>query len=192
MIPADKLAGLSDEVAQQVWRLWERAVAGELTRDMALDLSETLVQLGRAQAEQLARLVYELERSDALGASAQAVKVPAETIPDRLRDALVKATAELELAPMRASRLAGGETGRAFQRWTDRALQSDDMARGYIRELNAGACELCQWLYKDGHIYPAGQSMHQHKGCQCRQRTVWDRNIKPQSRRKRRLRRALA
>lgn len=43
---------------------------------------------------------------------------------------------------------------------------------GYRRGLSGDPCELCQWLHKDGYVYPAEQEMNQHKGCTCTQQPV--------------------
>lgn len=48
-------------------------------------------------------------------------------------------------------------------------LKSDPQTEGWIRGLNDGACELCEFWYWDGRIWPKDHDMPTHKGCMCQQ-----------------------
>ena len=67
----------------------------------------------------------------------------------------------------RATRLARGRVTKTAGRYFDVGLTRHAEISGYTRGLSATACELCVWLYRGGHIYPATQPMHRHPGCTC-------------------------
>lgn len=66
----------------------------------------------------------------------------------------------------RLTRIGNAEPAHAAQQVVVQTYAENGVA-GYTRGVNVGACELCQWLYKDGYVYPTGQAMHQHAGCRC-------------------------
>lgn len=67
----------------------------------------------------------------------------------------------------RATRLARGRVTQTAGRYYDDGLTRHAEIAGYTRGLSATACELCVWLYRSGHVYPATQPMHRHPGCTC-------------------------
>lgn len=80
-------------------------------------------------------------------------------------------TADLDKRPpqtleSRTQRLASSEAVASLQRAMQEAYAAHGVT-GYRRGLDADPCELCQWLYKDGFVYPINRPMHKHPGCQC-------------------------
>lgn len=68
---------------------------------------------------------------------------------------------------MQVTRLVVGETLEAAHRaYTDTMSGMDDVV-GWTRGLEADACELCQWLARDGHVFDPDEEMTTHKGCVC-------------------------
>ncbi len=67
----------------------------------------------------------------------------------------------------RATRLARGRVTQTAGRYYDVGMARHAEIAGYTRGLSATACELCVWLYRAGHVYPATQPMHRHPGCTC-------------------------
>jgi hypothetical protein len=67
----------------------------------------------------------------------------------------------------RTARLARGRITQTSGRYFDVGLASRPEVRGYVRGLSPTACELCEWLWKEGYVYPADQPMHRHPGCTC-------------------------
>jgi hypothetical protein len=86
---------------------------------------------------------------------------------------------EPEGARERLERLAGNEplqaaqraAGDAFTKQTPRVEKPGHFV-GWVRQLNADACELCRWWAKDGRIWPAKYPMARHTNCACVQRIV--------------------
>lgn len=67
----------------------------------------------------------------------------------------------------RVLRLARGRVTGTSGRYYDAGMAGRPEIRGYRRGLSATACELCQWLYRGGYVYPSGRPMHRHPGCTC-------------------------
>jgi hypothetical protein len=88
---------------------------------------------------------------------------------DRLGQAAATTTTLLDAAedPLpRLRRLTVAEHLDSLQQGVVGAYNAHGV-RGYTRGLSANACELCQWLYKGGYVYPSDRPMHQHPGCTC-------------------------
>ncbi|MGX9296123.1 hypothetical protein [Tsukamurella paurometabola] len=71
----------------------------------------------------------------------------------------------------RLDRFARDEPARAAQEQMTHSYRSHGID-GYVRGVNAGACELCIWLRKEhlrpgGYVYPNSRPMHRHVGCRC-------------------------
>lgn len=50
-----------------------------------------------------------------------------------------------------------------------KALAGTRGVDGWIRGMNADACELCQWWWRKGRVWPKTHVMPTHKGCTCHQ-----------------------
>lgn len=66
----------------------------------------------------------------------------------------------------RLERIASAEPAQAIQQQSLETMQAHGIT-GYVRGLENDACELCEWLFKDGYVYPITKPMNQHVGCQC-------------------------
>lgn len=164
---ADRLAAVTDRIGERAAAIWRAVERGELAAETAADLVAIWTELGATQAEALALAEYAGAMTE-LGLAPTAPTVPASSpAPGHLETAAQTAITDPDTAGMRLARLAVSETAAAFQRATGELLAADSRITGYRRGLNAGACELCLWLYKDGYVYPTGQPMHRHTGCQC-------------------------
>lgn len=78
-----------------------------------------------------------------------------------------------ELVDTRLGRLAHSEPIDATQHGYAEAMRSrPDLVRGWTRELDSSACQLCQWWRRGGQVWPLGHAMPTHKGDCCTQRPV--------------------
>jgi hypothetical protein len=89
-----------------------------------------------------------------------------------LTDRLDKALRTLGADQDRLERLTRDETIAATQRGYQDGVRispstTSSRIRGYRRQINPDACELCWWLWKEGYVYPIDQPMHRHIGCRC-------------------------
>lgn len=48
-------------------------------------------------------------------------------------------------------------------------LQRDPRVEGWRRGMDNGACQLCQWWWREGRIWPKRHPFQTHKGCKCQQ-----------------------
>ena len=73
---------------------------------------------------------------------------------------------------MQLSRLARSEPLDTAQRVTHEAIGQQAAAGGWVRQLNAGACELCRWWARNGRVWPKDHKFPRHPGCNCQPRIV--------------------
>lgn len=164
---ADRLAAVTDRIGERAAAIWRAVERGELAAETAAELVAIWTELGATQAQALALAEYGGAMAE-LGLSPSAPTTPASTPAlGHLETAARTSISDPGQAAVRLARLAMSETAAAFQRATGELLAADTRITGYRRGLNAGACELCLWLYKDGYVYPTDQPMHRHTGCQC-------------------------
>lgn len=89
-----------------------------------------------------------------------------------IHDVVTDGQDNAESLDMRLTRLARGEITHAAQDTTHEALAAEPAVDGWVRDLDAGACQLCQWWSRDGRVWDTGHQMPTHKGCSCRQLPV--------------------
>lgn len=70
---------------------------------------------------------------------------------------------------MRLERLGYSVAVDSVQDSYQRELQRDSEVSGWVRGLDAGACQLCQYWYRGGRIWPRDHPMPKHPGCKCQQ-----------------------
>lgn len=67
----------------------------------------------------------------------------------------------------RVRRTARGRTVQAAGAYYDVGLRGQPEVAGWRRGVSASACDLCRWLERGGHVFPAPQPMRRHPGCSC-------------------------
>lgn len=163
------IGGLADRTSDAVEALWGRHQEGVLSFD-DFTRSATRLIVG-AQAKGIA--VGELTLAGYFQQAGLAVPAFRGIQVIDATAGLTKAVGTIAASEidtvMQLRRLAHSEVLEGSQKGYGKALKSHKRIEGYTRGLNAGACELCHWLAKDGFVYPAGQEMFTHKGCLCHQ-----------------------
>lgn len=162
--------GQADVVGSRLVDLHARYLAGLLSLDDFIDAAVLMLQAAQGAMYGLA------DASLAAWASAETLEaIPALGItpPDNaagLREGLVTllGVVDEEAPEARIARMGRSEVAGAFQDGYSEAMRERaDLVGGYVRVLNAGACQLCRWLYRDGYVWPAYKSFHRHPGCGC-------------------------
>lgn len=160
---------LTDDVQVKVLTAYESWQAGALTQDQFVELTAALIARANTRAVALADLALATTLSVELGQVRPTVGVQAPDDVERLRDAvttLVVAAAAVDVTA-RLGRLATAEPAAAAQiAWIDGMGQWDDV-EGWMRQLDADACELCQSWAADDVVFPTTTKMLHHPGCQC-------------------------
>lgn len=159
----------------QAYSLWQ---SGAITTDSFGDLIVTAVAMNNAAARQgadvLATYFTMTVAGEVLAPVGPAVTPAADMA--RLSKAAATIVKVLDTADdiaMQLDRLGRNEPAAAAQGQALHTYAGHDV-KGYRRHLNAGACELCEWLVKAhldpegiGYIYPTNKPMHRHTGCRC-------------------------
>lgn len=69
----------------------------------------------------------------------------------------------------RLERLGYSVTVKTVQDSYQTELQRDSEVSGWVRGLDAGACELCHYWHRSGRVWPREHPMPTHHGCRCQQ-----------------------
>lgn len=199
----DTMTDLGDSTAGRLERLFARFEAGALTLDEYRDLAADVITAANARGWTTGVLAFTAYVAAVSGAPAAAPALPvADHYADRarLRAGLVTITAPLEVEPItarlevirtggrpdpeldaihsRLRRIGNAEPLEATQRGYSAALVESDDVNGWVRNVEPDACDLCEWWYFDGRVWPASSTMPTHKGCVCSQIPVV-RTLKP-------------
>lgn len=158
---ADDLARVTETFTAMLLGGWQ---AGQMTDGEFRESLHNLLVTGYASG----LMVGDAIGSGYVNAAPVGLGVDDETT-HRLALAASTATTLLDAAedPLpRLRRLTVGEHLDSLQQGVVGAYRAHGVP-GYTRGLSAKACELCVWLYKGGHVYPADRPMHRHPGCTC-------------------------
>jgi hypothetical protein len=147
---ADKVNELADE--DDDWTPADRMTAhDEHGRLMGVDFLETIVEESESPA---AGAVWEkLQAGDFDDLPAVWEHAPAD-------------------AAMRLERMARAEPLEATQVATIDAIQQQELVEGWTRQMDADPCQLCQWWWREGRIWPKEHPFQSHKGCNCQPKIV--------------------
>lgn len=141
------------------------------------DLAATLIARANAQGHYLSEaalagwLAVRLGQPPGVAAVGLAVEPTALDL-GRLTEAARTAIADPEQAATRLGRLARSEPAHTAQAAMSRAMDSTPHVAGWTRELNPGACELCEYYADGGRVFPTSLTMAHHPGCTCAQQPV--------------------
>ena len=80
--------------------------------------------------------------------------------------------AEPDGAEDRLARLARAEPLDTAQQATVAAIRSHDVVAGWVRQTDADPCQLCQFWYRDGYVWPKDKQFQRHTGCNCQPKIV--------------------
>lgn len=73
---------------------------------------------------------------------------------------------------MRLGRLAWSEVIGSARTVSADYMRGSKKVRGWVRQLDSDPCQLCEWWWRDGRVWPASHEMPVHTGCACAQRWV--------------------
>lgn len=146
-----------------------------------LHLTADTVLTGNLRAMRLAEL--ELMRTDAIHPVVRSSVITgaaglAETLrwTDAVRLESAVATILGDRSPStqgsRLERLGRAEVVETGQAAFHDALQTSEGVEGWVRDMEPGACQLCEWWSREGRIWPKAHPMPKHKGCECTPRAV--------------------
>ncbi|QZT54606.1 hypothetical protein [Mycolicibacterium austroafricanum] len=169
------LAIASESAAIELW--W---AIDELGDDLFSASLAAVVAMHNAKAAALAETAFAAEASVAAGTAIPVLGLPIVDDLDRLAKS---ATTVIDVA--RASdvpesivgRLARAEPLNTAARTYSTSVRESTLTRGWTRGMDAAPCQLCQWWWREGRIWPKNHPFQTHTGCACVPRPVWARNI---------------
>ena len=112
-------------------------------------------------------------------------KVPAAALAhgldrNRLTDAMGTVIGRIDpedaetvaVASRAVSQVAAAEAMESARSVFRAAVTGTGRVRGWVRQTEADACELCDWWARDGKVWPVDHDMPTHPGCACAQEFV--------------------
>lgn len=160
---------LADDVQTRVLAVFEAWQTGVLTAEQFVQLAAAYVAQGNSRAVALGDLAAAAALSVELGAPQPTTGVNAPDDADRLREGLTTLVAAAVAGDItaRLTRFARAEPSAAAQDAWVESFSRYEPVEGWKRQLDAGACELCQAWAADARVYSKKTKMLHHAGCQC-------------------------
>lgn len=168
-----EFAKLPDRSKRQTQAVWDKWQAGDITTDELHDQVVSVIvaanHVARSKAEVLAGRLLQQSGIDATPTGKRPPGRGPDTEAHRIVDAVGTMLADLDTdsdVAGRLVRLAGAEPTQAAQ---DQMRYSYEQhgADGWKRDVNAGACDLCQSWAEGDPIFPADVEMLHHANCRC-------------------------
>lgn len=179
------LEKLADDTTTAARKIMARKIS---TTDKAVKLA-ALLNRANAQAVALADTFTSRQLESLTGRATPARGITPTDDSDRLLKSAKTALEDRGTAVERVERLARSEPLQTAQTSATEALSGHKQGRGgylgWVRQLNAGACELCTHWERNGRVWPADHWMPRHPNCACVPRIVLS-TTKPKTVRKRR------
>ena len=166
----DTVQKLGKNTATILEQLWESVQRGDLPQADFAQMAAQVVYLaneqGRAAAQAALNGYVEIATGIPSVPVAQTATVTTGELA-RLEKAIGTILAADQDTLMQLARLGNSEPLESAARSFSDGIKAHGKVKGWIRQLEPGACELCQWLYADGRIWPADYPIQTHKGCVC-------------------------
>lgn len=168
------MENLAEDTARQARRIANRR---NITKaDKAIRLAG-LLNRSNAAATALADTFTSRQLEDITGRPVPARGLLPDDDSDRLLKAAKSALEDRDTALERVERLGRSEPLQTAQTSVTEALTGQKPGRGgywlgWVRQLNAGACEVCQRWERGGRVWPADHYMPRHPNCACIPRVV--------------------
>ncbi|QVI29935.1 hypothetical protein MN2019_11950 [Mycolicibacterium neoaurum] len=167
------MESLAEDTATRARRIANRR--NITSADKAVRLA-ALLQRSNATARTLADAWTSRQVETITGQPAPARGLLPADDSDRLLKAAKTALEDRDTALDRVERLGRSEPLQTAQTSVTEALTGRPAGRGgylgWVRQLNAGACEVCQRWERNGRVWPADHYMPRHPNCACIPRVV--------------------
>jgi len=167
------LRKLSDQSKDILVKAWTAVERGTLPRDVFPNIAAEVVAIANERGRAAAEIALNGYMIAAVGAVTPPVVVAA-VVDDR--DRLQKAFATImdsdQDITMQLERIGVAEPLEAAADRMSEGIQQDQRVKGWVREMEAGACQLCRWWWREGREWPSEHPMPTHKGCVCTQLPV--------------------
>lgn len=166
----DELLALGGRAEASVIEVYRRFLDATITRDQAVELLAVLVQKFNLRAATLADLSLSATLMVETASPVPVTMTSRATELERLAKAAstVLVTAEASEVPEAiVARLARAETFTAGQNAYTEGIATSKATKGWIRGISPQCCQLCEWWWREGRVWPKDHPMPTHKGCTC-------------------------
>lgn len=178
----DQLVALSEKSETAVIRVYRKYVAGEISKEATKSLLAAVIAQANSRAVALADLALAAQLMLALG---EPVAVAGTVAPLTDTERLIAAAAtvlavaeESESSEAIVGRLGRNEPLSSAAESFSAGMKKNRRVKGWVRDLEPDACQLCEWWWRDGRVWPAAHPMPRHPGCTCSQKPVVADHIK--------------
>lgn len=161
------------------YRIWQEGYIG---RDTFEDVAGQLLEYVNEQSALYSRLSYGALSQEMTGREPN-LTIMATPAANSGRVAIVAKSLETilksdpETVETKLARLGHNMPMETAQETWQVQLQSDTAVEGWSRGMNDDACQLCQWWYRDGRVWPKEHNFQTHSGCKCQQVPEWSKNV---------------
>ena len=163
----ETVKNLGEGTARVVGQLWAAVDRGDLPPGDFRDLAARLIAVANERGRAVAELTLQAYLSAATGTVTAPTAGPLVDDAPRLVKAL-ETVAESHLdTDMQLHRLAVAEPLRAAARAFSAGVAREPLVNGWVRGLEADACQLCRWWWREGRVWPSAHPMPTHPGCTC-------------------------
>ena len=171
MTPLETAVGnLAGRTVAGLERLWEAFSAGRIDVTTFQTAAAALVASANVSGGAVGALALAANLTARVGAvvAPEPVALPSwKVAPGRLETAVETILSGDGDPRMQLSRLGRAEPVEAVQDGYTGAIARSKLLQGWTRGLEADACELCQWWWREGRVWPKDHIMPRHKGCEC-------------------------
>lgn len=166
----EKLSEMASSTEAKAVRIYELFKAGKISKTEAIGTMSAMVSKANLRAAALAdyslAATLTLETGQAVPATGVTVQSGGTKAMRAIKKILDTPTANADML-MRIQRFAHSEPLGAGARAYSKAIKTQPMVDGWVRGLDPDPCQLCQWWWRDGMIWPDSHPMPHHKGCMC-------------------------
>lgn len=173
----DLLVALGDTTVSKVLDVLGMHREGMLSEQETLAVLTTLVGKAQAQAIVLAESSLAAELTVASGVPVPIVPTALQAHPVAVQQALATTLAFDGDITDRMERVVRGITYKAASEAYSDGVKRSPLVRGWVRDLEPDACQMCVWWWRDGRVWPKDHPMPTHTGCTCSPKPVLSRGV---------------
>lgn len=167
----DVLKGLTGDAKKLVNAAFLKLRQGKITDAQFVQLASGIVARANVQATALAEQSLAATLTQKTADVSTTFGLPAVTADqDRLAKGFETLLTDWNAGgdiDNRLERFAASEPYTTAQLIYTEGIKTSHVTEGWTRRLDAGACQLCRWWWRDGRVWPKDHYFQTHKGCGC-------------------------
>lgn len=148
-------------------QLWQAVEEGRLPVADFPEVAARILAVANEQGRAAAEIAFNGYMTAATGQVRVPAAVPVVDNTARLTKALATIAASDQDTLMQLARIANAEPLEAAARRFSESIRADRRVKGWVRQLEPNACQLCVWWWREGRTWPKEHPMPTHKGCTC-------------------------